>query len=176
MIEIRFHPLRHHCQKLHEGSGLRAQAAGRATAVGTAQLGLEIAVKVLIGVELRGVGWQVEQLNLGRVRLRPGRHVLGMVRPEVVHNQKHFVPRTVGHQLLHEAQCALLVGRTFQKLKAHQPLVAHRRDHRQPKAFAAGHQLRCLAHRGVTAHPVPVLHHCGLVGPVNDVRLGRCGV
>ncbi len=94
MIEIGFHTFRHCGQKLHEGGGLCTQAAGHAAAVGTARLGLEIAVKVLIGVGLRGVGWQVEQLDLARVRLRPSGHVLGMVRPEVVHNQKHFVPRT----------------------------------------------------------------------------------
>lgn len=46
MIEIGFHAFRHCGQKLHEGGGLRKQAAGRGASVGAAQLGLEVTVEV----------------------------------------------------------------------------------------------------------------------------------
>lgn len=172
MLEIGLDPLWAIDQELHEGSGLLQQRLARATAVGTAQIRLEVPVEVFIGIALRRVGRQVEHLNLVRMGLHPGAHVLGMVRAQVVEHQEHLVPLAVLHEPLHETEGRLGGRCPFEELKAHQAFAADGRNHRQAKALARGRQHRRMSRWGVTPHPVTVLHDRRLIGPVDGaVRL-----
>ena len=51
---------------------------------------LEVAVQVLVGIQLRGVGRQIEHLDRLSVRLEPGADHRGVVDLEVVEDQKHL--------------------------------------------------------------------------------------
>ena len=118
MIEIGFHPLWAADEKLHEGCGLVKKTVARPAAISASQVRLEIPVEVLVRVALRRVGRQVEHLYLVRMRLHPGGHLLGMVRPEVVKHQEHLVPFAVLHEPLHEAEGRLGRRCAFEELEA----------------------------------------------------------
>lgn len=168
MLEIGLDPLGAVGQKLHEGCCLLQQPIARAAALGVAQMSLEVPVEVFIGVALRRVGREVEHLNLVRMGLHPGAYVLGMVRAQVVEYQEHLAPFAVLHEPLHETEGRLGGRCPFEELKAHQALAADGRNHRQTKALARGCEHRRMSRRGVTPHPVTILRHRCLIGPVDD--------
>jgi hypothetical protein len=55
--------------------------------------GFQVAVKILVGVSLRRIGWKKEHLDLLLVFLEPCRDHFGVVHPEIIENEKHCSPR-----------------------------------------------------------------------------------
>ena len=53
----------------------------------------QVAVKILVGVSLRRIGWKKEHLDLLLVFLEPCRDHFGVVHPEIIENEKHCSPR-----------------------------------------------------------------------------------
>jgi len=167
MVEIGFHALWAAEQELHEGCGLVKKTVACTASISAAQVRLKVLVEVPVRVALRRVGRQVEHLYLVRMRLHPGGHLLGMVRPEIVENEEDLVPFAVPYEPLHEAKGRLCRRGTIQKFESHQALAADGRDHGQTKALAGGCQHRRVSRWRIASYPMTILRHCGLVGPVN---------
>ena len=68
----------------------RVAMAGRCS-FGDAEL--EIAVQILVRIEIGRVGWQVEEGDLVGVRGDPSAHLLCLVHVQVVEDQKDFAAR-----------------------------------------------------------------------------------
>lgn len=167
MIEIGFHALWAADEELHEGCGLVKKTVACTASISAAQVRLEVPVEVFVRVALRRVGRQVEHLDLVLMRLHPGGHLLGMVRPEIVENEEDLVPLAAPYEPLHEAKGRLCRRGTIQEFESHQALAADGRDHGQTKALAGGCQHRRVSRRGIASYPVTILCHRRLVGPVD---------
>lgn len=91
------------------------------------------------------------QLNAVSPLLHPLRDLLGMVNPQVVHDQENLVLQVVD-----------------------QALIGHGRDHRDAVPAGRMDQLQCLPDERVAANPARVLADGGLVGPAGRavLRLG----
>lgn len=171
MLEIGVHPFCAVDQELHEGCCLLQQSVAHPAAVGAVQLRLEVLVKALIRITLRRVGWQVEHCDLVRMRLPPRADCLGMMTPEVAEHQKHCLTSAVMREPSHETGDRLGSRCAFEKIEPHQAPVTDGRNHRQVKVLTRGCQHRRVSRRGITSRPMPILRHCRLVRPVDDVVL-----
>ena len=171
MFEISHDPFRRSDQALHEVSRLFQQCLFAAGAVGRAQFGLEVPVKVFVGIDLGRVRREIEDFDLIFPFGQPGSDELGMMHFQVVEDQKHFLA-AVGDQPFHEADEQVGVHGFFDELETHQPLVADGGNHRQAMPLARGRQDRRLSGRRIAAQPMPIFRDRRLVTPVNDRAFG----
>lgn len=130
---------------------------------------LDVAVEIFVGIQLRRVGGNEEQLDLIFVRLGPGLHFLPMMDAEIIRDQIHPLLATLNKppkkQNLFKLCHPCRVGH-----ESHLALVGHRRD------VIEFHSSRILPNhrRGaflrVAPTAVDLVGHFSLVGP-EDGRL-----
>jgi len=105
---------------------------------------LQIRIQQLVGVQLRRIAGQVEDLDLVLVFREPLLYSLRVMHPEVVQDQKHSRAAPM-HKPLHEADQNLRIQRAGENLPAHLALVGHRRNHTQLSAIGVGQHNRSLS-------------------------------
>lgn len=88
---------------------------------------LDVAVEQLIGIQIRRIARQKEQLNALRMLAQPSLHSLCAMRWMAIDDQKYFAPRVLDQPL---AELDELIGTkaSFEYHEAHLPLVGQRRD------------------------------------------------
>lgn len=110
------------------------------------------------------------QLNPVLALLNPLPHLLGMMNPQVVHDQEHLAARILD-QPLQEIDEPLALDRSVMHTKPHQPLIGDGRDHRDAVPTGPVQQLRRLPARCVASNPGGVLPNRRLIGPVDRAAL-----
>jgi hypothetical protein len=137
---------------------------------------LQFTVEIFVRIELRGVGREVEELDLVAVTGHPRTDLARVVHPQIVHNQKHLALGVLD-QPLHEPDQQIGIHATVVDHESHHALVADRRDDlgaHAPRRHA-GH--RSLAGRRKAPAEGTVTAKTGLITPVNHRPLGlRAGL
>ena len=127
VLEIRLHKLARGTQPVHELLGELAQHRIILDRSRLAQMRLQIPVDPFIRVLLRRIRRQEEQLDASLVEwlLQPCTDHLGMMHPQVVHDQEHLaLGHHVMHQGLHEVDEPGRIDRPRVQREAHLPLIA----------------------------------------------------
>lgn len=115
MIEVSHHPFRCFAEEFHEsGRFLQQRFFAGGTLRGT-QPGFEVPVQVFVGIDLRRVRREIEDLNLIHPLRQPCGDPLGVMDFQVIENQKDFLA-AVGDQPFHETNEQVGVHGFFNEL------------------------------------------------------------
>jgi len=125
MIEISHNPFRCFAEKFHELARLLQQRFFAGGAIRGTQLGFEVPIQVVVGIDLRRIRREIEDVDPIFALRQPGRHKRRVMHLQVVENQKDFLT-VVGNQARHEADEQIRIHRFFNELEAHQSLITDR--------------------------------------------------
>lgn len=166
MVEVGAHSIRRFLDASELGERLPFQVCGIAGRDAGMDRALEVAVEVLVGIELGRVGRQEEELDERRIALDPCGHLPSLVDLEIVEDQED-APLPPSRQTPQEAQQHLGAQRTFVDHESNRALVGDGRDDGQARAADRDPKNGRLAARGIAPMARLVAAKAGLVAPAD---------
>src|SRR5690554_5904427 len=129
---------------------------------------LQVAVEVLVRIQLRGVGRKEEyfQIAFDRLALQPALYDFGVVYPQVIQDQKDLAGRRFDQCTQKFLQNFGGHGRLVQH-EAHSALVGDRRNHVERYTLGGQWLDRGLSLRGIAATVLGIVFDTRLVTPEN---------
>jgi len=126
----------------------------------------QIAIQVLIRIELGRVGGQVEHLDLLKVLFQPLVYQFAVMHSQIVDNQKHLAAHILD-QPSHKSNQGLGVHGISVDHEPDLALIGDGGDQIDPLGFGRQADSRSLAARSVAAAVIAAVTQPGLVGPVD---------
>ena len=133
---------------------------------------LQRMVEIFIGIILRGIRRQEEDLDLLLVFFQPGRNEFSMMHLQVVQNQK-YLPLRCANQALHKLDQPSLIQILLVHHKADIALAADCRNHIDSLSFCFYRQNRRLSFRSKAAFYRFTVAHSRFIAPI-DHRVFLC--
>jgi hypothetical protein len=175
-----FEILRHALRRLLEGTHVRRygglQLFGTAHGGHGMHAGFQIAVQILIGIQLGRVRRQVEYLDLFGMVGEPGLDDLGVMHAQVVKNQKYLAPLRSSYQPLEKLDQHLRVQCAVIDHPANQSLVGHRGDHVDRGVLRRQTDDRGASLRRIAPAVLAITTNARLITPVNLRLLLLCSL
>ena len=136
--------------------------------------GLEIAIQILVGIQLRRIRGEVEDLDFLLVLFEPRLDNFRVMDAQVIKNQEYLPPSRSTDQPFQEFDQSLCIESPVVEHPTDQTLIRDRGNHVDARILRGQPDHRGLSFWRITASVLAVAAYSGLISPVN-LRMFRFG-